>query len=202
MEHPDVLFPNAAFDIIALAASAGGLRSIRSVLSPFPRDFPAAFMIVQHLDPHHYSLVPRILARSTLLQVKEALNNEVIAPGHAYVAPPDWHLTIRPNGTVALTQTELVRYLRPSADLLFESVGAYIKTRAIAVVLSGTGRDGSRGIEKIKEMGGIVLVEDLASAEFNGMPHSAIATGLVDFILPPEKIAATILSLVTRGVIA
>jgi two-component system chemotaxis response regulator CheB len=202
MEQPYVLFPKAAFDIIAVAASAGGLRTIRSVLSPFPCDFPAAIMIVQHLDPHRHSMLPSILARSTQLKVTEAGNGDTLTPGHVYVAPPDWHLTIRPDGKVALTQTELVRFLRPSADLLFESVAAFSKTRAIAVVLSGTGSDGTRGIKKIKEMGGMVLVQDLASAEFNGMPHSAIDTGLADYILPLDNISSTILSLVTRGAVA
>jgi two-component system chemotaxis response regulator CheB len=108
-------------------------------------------------------------------------------------------LLVNPDGTLSLSQSELVHFVRPSADLLFESVAASYKERAIAVVLSGTGSDGSMGVKAIKKMGGTVIVQDEKSSEFFGMPGAALQTGSVDLILPLDEITSALLTLVSTG---
>jgi two-component system chemotaxis response regulator CheB len=192
-------FPHAAFDIIALAASAGGLGALSHVLAPLPADFPATIVIVQHLDPRHRSLMADILSRRTSVQIKQAEEGDRLCPSTAYVAPPNRHLLINTDGSLSLSQSELVHFVRPSADLLFESVAASYKERAIAVVLSGTGSDGAMGVQAIKKMGGTVVAQDEHTAEFFGMPGAAIQGGNVDFVLPLDEIAPALMTLVIKG---
>ena len=189
-------FINAAFDIVAIAASAGGLTAIIKVLSTLRAEFPAAIAIVQHLAPEHPSFMAEILGRRTHIIVKQAQEGDSLTSGTAYVAPPNRHLLVNGDGTLSLSQSELVHFLRPSADLLFESVAATYKDRAIALVLTGTGSDGAMGVEAIKKMGGTVIVQDVKTAEFAGMPSAAINTGNVDFILPLDEISSTLVTLV------
>jgi two-component system chemotaxis response regulator CheB len=180
---------SSPFEVIALAASAGGLNALTHVLSGLPADLPAAVVIVQHLDPRHRSIMADILSRRTRLPVREAAEGDRLQPGRAYIAPPNRHLLVNPDRTLALTQTELVHFVRPSADLLFESTAASYKERAIAVVLSGSGSDGAMGVKAIKKMGGTVIVQDAKNAEFAGMPEAAEATGIADFVLALDEIA-------------
>ena len=189
----------AAFDIVALAASAGGLNALSQVLSHLPANFPAAIVVVQHLDPRHRSLMADILSRRTSLPVKQAEEGDSLIPGTVYIAPPNRHLLVNPDDTLSLTQSELVHFVRPSADLLFDSVAASYKDRAIAVVLTGTGNDGVMGVQAIKKMGGTVLAQDEETCEFFGMPSAAIGTGTVDFILPLPEIASALVSLVMQS---
>jgi len=191
-------FAGAAFDVVALASSAGGIAALSEILGSLPGDFPAAIVVVQHLDPRHRSLMADILRRRTPLDVVQATEGDHIRPGTAYIAPPDRHLLVNANGTLSLSQSELVHFVRPSADLLFESVAASYRTRAIAVVLTGTGSDGSMGIGAIKKMGGTVVAQDQASAEFSGMPGAAIRSGNADFILPLDEIASALVTLVMK----
>lgn len=186
----------AGFDVVAIAASAGGLKALSRVLSGLSGDFPAALVVVQHLDRRYRSRMSEILSRRTPLEVREAREGDVIAPGAAYIAPPDHHLLVNKGGRLTLTQTELVHFLRPSADLLFESTAASFRERAIAVVLSGTGLDGAMGVRAIKKMGGKVIVQDPQSSEFPGMPHAAAQTGTADLVLPLDEIAAALEKLV------
>ena len=190
---------DAAFDVVALAASAGGLTALSSVLADLPAGFPAGILVVQHLDPRHRSLMADILNRRTRLEVKQAEDGDHLAPGRVYIAPPNRHLLLNGDGSLSLTQTELVHFVRPSADLLFESVAAGYKDRAIAVVLSGSGGDGSMGVKAIKKMGGTVLAQDQRTSEFFGMPGAAIHSGSVDFVLPLEEIAPALVTLVMKG---
>jgi two-component system, chemotaxis family, protein-glutamate methylesterase/glutaminase len=184
------------FDIVAMVSSAGGLAAVRHVLEQLPADFPASIVIVQHLDPRHRSLMAGILSRHTQLTVKEAEEGDRLVPGQVWLAPPDRHLLVNPDRSLSLSQSELVHFLRPSGDLLFESVAASYKDRVIAVVLTGTGSDGSMGVRGIKKMGGTVIVQHPENAEFSGMPEAAIATQLVDFILPLDDIAGALVTLV------
>lgn len=192
-------FADAAFDIVAFAASAGGLTALSAVLAGLPGDFPAAIVIVQHLDPRHRSLMADILARRTPMKVVQAQEGDRLRPATVYIAPPDRHLLVNPDSTLSLTQSELVHFVRPSADLLFESVAAAFRDRAIAVVLSGTGSDGAMGVRAIKKMEGTVIVQDERSSEFFGMPGAAIQTGGADFILPLDEIASALVTLVSKG---
>jgi len=187
----------SSFEIIALAASAGGLRALTDVLSVLPRDFPVALVVVQHLDPRHRSLMAEILGKRTSLVVKEACEGDALEPGRALIAPPNRHLLVNPDRTVSLSQSELVHFVRPSADLLFESTATAYKERAIAVVLSGAGRDGAMGVKAIKKMGGTVIVQDEQTSQFSGMPDAARQTGMADFILPLPEIAPALRTLVS-----
>ncbi len=189
----------SAFDVVAIAASAGGLNAINAVLSSLPSGFPATIVVVQHLDPRHRSLMAEILARNTTLRVKQAEEGDLIEPATVYIAPPDHHLLVNSDSTLTLSRSELVHFVRPSADLLFESVAASHKERAIAVVLTGTGSDGSMGVQAIKKMGGTVICQDSETAEFSGMPLAALQTKCVDFSLPLDEIAAALVTLVMKG---
>ncbi len=191
-------FPNAAFDVVALASSAGGLEALSQVLTALPADFPAALVVVQHLDPRHRSLMAEILSRRTALRVQQAQAGDSLTPGTVYIAPPNRHLLVNGDGTLSLSQSELVHFVRPSADLLFESVAASYKERVIAVVLTGSGSDGSMGVQAVKKMGGTVIAQDEATAKYFGMPGAAIEAGAVDFVLALAEIAPALVTLV-RG---
>lgn len=182
-----------------MAASAGGLGAITAVLSALPADFPLPILIVQHLDPRHRSLMAEILARRTPLTVRLATDGDVIKPGAVLFAPPDRHLLVNRDGTVTLSQAELVHFVRPSADLLFESAAGSYGRGVVAVVLTGTGSDGADGVRAVKDSGGTVIVQDEATAEFSGMPDAAVRTGRVDFVLPLDDIGPALLSLAGDG---
>jgi two-component system, chemotaxis family, protein-glutamate methylesterase/glutaminase len=186
-----------SFDVVAVASSAGGLAALTKLLSGLPESFPAALLVVQHLDPRHRSLMAEILSRRTALEVRQAEDGDAIVAGSVYIAPPDNHLLANADGTLSLTQSELVHFVRPSADLLFESVAAAYGDRAIAVVLTGSGSDGSMGVEAVKKTGGTVIAQDETTSQFFAMPSAAIETGKVDFVLPLDEIALALCSLVT-----
>lgn len=195
--HPAASRNPASFDVVAVVASAGGLNALMKVLSGLPGSFPAAILVVQHLDPRHRSLMADILSRHTELRTKQAVEGELISAGTVYIAPPNRHLLVNPDHTLSLSQSALVHFVRPSADLLFESVAATYRERTIAVVLTGTGSDGAMGVGAVKKTGGTVVVQDEESAEFSGMPSAAIKTGAVDFILPLDEISSALVKLVT-----
>lgn len=187
------------YEIVAMAASAGGLNALSRVLSRLPADFPASIVVVQHLDPRHRSLMAEILGRSTSLQVKQAREGDQLHFGAVYIAPPDHHLLVNGDGTLSLSRSELVHFVRPSADLLFESVAASYQERAIAVVLTGTGSDGSTGVQAIKRLGGTTIAQDERTAEYSGMPAAAAATKCIDFVLALDEIASALVTLVMKG---
>jgi two-component system chemotaxis response regulator CheB len=175
------------------------LAALSHILAALPADFPGVVVVVQHLDPRHRSLMAEILRRRTRLHVNQAEEGDRLYPATVYIAPPNRHLLVNPDATLSLSQSELVHFLRPSADLLFESVAASYRERAIAVVLTGTGSDGVMGVQAIKKMGGTVIAQDERTSEFFGMPGAAIQSGNVDFILPLDEIAAAIVTLVVKG---
>jgi len=187
------------YEVVGLAASAGGLSAISRVLEGLGSEFPASIVVVQHLDPRHRSLMADILGRRAAMPVKEAADGDKLQEGRVFIAPPNHHLLVNADGTLELTETELVHFVRPSADLLFESMAASYRDRAIAVILSGTGSDGAMGARAVKQMGGTVIAQD-AAAEFSGMPVSAIEAGAVDFVLALDEIPGALRTLVVGGV--
>ncbi|MBD1921364.1 chemotaxis protein CheB [Microcoleus sp. FACHB-831] len=188
----------ATINLVAIATSAGGLKALTELLSALPKNFPAAIAIVQHLDPNYASQLAEILSRRTSLEVKQAVEGDLLLPGTVYIAPPNNHLLVNSDKTISLSKSELVNFSRPSADLLFESVAASFKERAIAVVLTGKGKDGASGLRAIKKMGGRAIAQDRASSEEFGMPQAAIDTDLVDAILPLNEIAAVLVSMASQ----
>jgi two-component system chemotaxis response regulator CheB len=191
--------PDRGFDIVLLAASAGGLAAISAVLGALPGDFPVPIVIVQHLDPRHGSLMAEILRRRTPLDVHEAMEGTKVEAATVYIAPPDEHLLVRPDGHLSLSHADPVHFVRPSADLLFESGAESYPGRAIGVVLSGTGSDSNMGVQVLERTGGTVIAQDPASAEFAGMPQAAIATGAVNLVLNLEDIGPALIDLVENG---
>lgn len=186
------------FPVVALCSSAGGLQALGEVLSGLNVDFPAAITIVQHLARQYPSQLAHILNRRTDLNVKQAESGDVLTPGWVYIAPPDQHLLVNPDQTLSLSHAKLVNFLRPSADLLLESLAASFRKKAIAVVLTGTGVDGAMGIRAIRKMGGFVIAQDKATSEYFGMPQATINTGCVDQIVPLNEIATLLVNLVTK----
>lgn len=184
------------YAIVGVASSAGGIHALSVLLGALHAELPVPVLVVQHLDPRHRTVIAEVLGRRTALPVKLAEDGERALPGTVYVAPPDRHLLVGPEGVLTLSSSELVHFLRPSADLLFESLAGAYGARAVACVLTGTGSDGAMGVDAVKSRGGTVIVQDPRTAEFKGMPESATGTGSVDFVLPLEEIAPVICGLV------
>ena len=193
-------FPDSAFDVVAIAASAGGLQALSEVLTGLPADFPVPIAIVQHLDRDHRSMMAEILDKRSPLSITQAIQGDRLRPGHVYLAPPNRHLVAGAEGILLLTRTERVHFSRPSADMLFESVAENYGPRAIAVVLTGTGKDGSDGVQAIKNAGGTTIAQDEATSEYFGMPGEAIKTGTIDCVLPLGDIAPALKRMVALPV--
>ena len=188
--------PGEPYGIVAIAASAGGVTALGRVLGGLPAGFRVPVVVVQHLDPRHRTVIAEVLGRRAKLPVQLAQEGERAEAGVIYIAPPDHHLLLGADSVLTLSSTELVHFVRPSADLLFESVAGSYGPRAIACVLTGTGSDGAMGASAVKSRGGTVIAEDPELAEFRGMPDAVIATGAADYILPLEEIASVICGLV------
>jgi two-component system chemotaxis response regulator CheB len=180
--------------LVVMAASAGGLSALTTVLAHLPGGFPLPIAIVQHLDPDHVSLIAHILGRRTPLKVKEAEAHERLLAGVVYIAPRGQHLLVGGGLSAQLTDSAKVHYVRPSADVLFVSA-ARRGRHVIGVVLTGTGQDGAEGAVAIKLAGGTVIAQDKGSSAFFGMPQAAIDAGAVDLVLPLDAIAPNLIAL-------
>ncbi|MFI5781267.1 chemotaxis protein CheB [Nocardia sp. NPDC051570] len=194
----DTIVPKRDYSVLAIASSAGGITALSRVLGGLPPDLPVPVLVVQHLDPRHETIIADVLARRTVLPVRLARAGETAAPAVVYIAPPNFHLLVGADGVLTLSSSELVHFVRPSADLLFESVAGAYGSAAIACVLTGSGVDGAMGVSAIKARGGTVIVQDPEEAEFTGMPQAAIRTGPVDFVLPLAEISPVMCALVGR----
>ena len=173
--------------MVGLGASAGGLDAIRKLFDVMPADIGMAFILIQHLDPTHESMMVDLLADHTRMKVQQAVNGMPLARDHVYVIPPAAYLSIQ-DGALRLSQPRERRGARMPFDFLLRSLADECENRAICVILSGTGGDGSLGLKAIKEKGGLVIVQDPDEADYDGMPRSAITTGAVDLVLPVAKI--------------
>ncbi|TAG48036.1 MAG: hypothetical protein EAZ33_03870 [Oscillatoriales cyanobacterium] len=179
------------FPVVGIGASAGGLEAFMELLSHLPIDTGMAFVMIQHMLPTQESLLTEILARSTQMPVNEVTDGMAVAPNQVYVIPPNASMTIE-SGVLKLTPRGRGRGAFMSVDTFLIALAAERGNKAIAVVLSGGDGDGARGLEAIKGAGGITFAQSEASAQFTSMPHTAVATGQVDFILRPEQIAQKI----------
>ncbi len=175
------------FPIVGIGASAGGLEAFTQLLKTLPHDTGMGFVLVQHLDPQHESALAQILSRATSLPVREITDNQPVQPNHIYVIPRDTNLSIE-RGVLKLGPRDKGRAPHRPIDSFFESLSQDQRERAIGVVLSGTGSDGTLGLEAIKAEGGITFAQD-ESAKHDSMPRSAIASGAVDLVLSPADIA-------------
>jgi chemotaxis response regulator CheB len=179
------------FHVIAIGTSAGGLFALTQVLQRLPKDLCSSVVVVQHLSPAHKSALVPLLAKTTTMQVKEAVDNAVLEPGTVYVAPPDAHLVSFKN-SLRLKHSVARNFHRPSIDSMFESMARTFGKKLIGVVLSGSGSDGTNGITAIKNAGGTTIAQDPLEAEFGPMPKSAIASGCVDKVLRLAEIGPAI----------
>lgn len=195
-------FPNVAFNVVAIAASRGGLKAVSQILSTLTSDFPGAIVVLQHLSGRHRSYTAEILSKYTTLHVQQAVEGELLRPATVYTCVPDKHLLVNPDGTLHLSNGPKVNFVRPAADKLFTSVALSYKTRAIAVVLTGKDSDGALGVLSIKKYGGIVIAQDEATSECFSMPSAAIATGKVDMVLPLDMISQRLQDLVMKQQVA
>jgi two-component system, chemotaxis family, protein-glutamate methylesterase/glutaminase len=187
----DSTFPAGA-RVIAIAASAGGLRALNTLLGGLPTGLQAAILVVQHLDPKHTSHLAHILSRATQLRVKEGRNGDFLECGVVFVAPPRVHLTVDRTDRLSLSPLPPVHFVKPSADQLFRSVAENYGPRVVAVILTGMGSDGATATLAVHSTGGLVIVQDESTSEFFGMPGAAIAQGHVDHVLKIEAIADTL----------
>jgi two-component system, chemotaxis family, protein-glutamate methylesterase/glutaminase len=187
--------------VIAVAASAGGLKALSVILGGLPKDFPAAIAIVMHLSPAHKSILAEILDSRSHLEVRQARTGDILCHSSVFVAPPNHHLLVAKGGRLKLSSTTAakVHFARPSAEPLFASVARVYHQNAIAVVLTGGDGDGSFGVQIIKENGGQVIAQDRPTSQDFSMPETAIKTGDVDFILPLDQIAPKLVMLVGAG---
>ena len=177
------------FDCIVIGVSAGGMKALPMVLSPLPPGFPVPVVVVQHISPDgDNAFFVQHLNQRLSVKVKEAAEKEEIVPGHVYMAPPNYHLLIENDRTFSLSIDEKVNYSRPSIDVLFESAADAYGPGLAGVILTGASSDGANGLKKIKQNGGVAIVQDPESAEARIMPQAAIEACEVDFVLPLEEI--------------
>ncbi len=182
---------NDLFPVVGIGASAGGLEAFMQLLIHLPINTGMAFVMIQHMLPTQESVLSEILARSTLMPVHEVADGMPIAPNQIYVIPPNVSMTID-RGVLKLTPRGRTRGLFMSVDIFLISLAAEIGKQSIGVVLSGGDGDGAQGLKAIKAAGGITFAQSQGSAQVSSMPNTAVATGQVDFILTPEKIAEKI----------
>ena len=183
--------------MVLIAASAGGIPALQDFLRKLPSDFPVPIAVVLHRTQAQPVRLAQVLGKKSELPVKTAEQGERFRSGIVYLAPPRQHLVVRPNRTFHLMDGHTIKYVHSSANPLFESAAYSLDGRVVAVVLTGSGTDGTNGVQTVKGMGGIVLVQDPATTAYATMPLSAIGTGAVDHVLPLDRIPEELVKLVS-----
>ena len=203
MKEKELIKSANLFPVVGIGASAGGLDAFKKLLKAIPENSGMAFVLVQHLDPNHESMLPEILQKVTSIPVLEIADDIKVEPNHIYVIPSnkmmvatDGILLLAPRPAKSKTERNL------PIDLFFTSLAEVHQAHAIGVVLSGTATDGTLGLKAIKDHGGITFAQDEASAEYEGMPQSAVHAGVVDFILPPGEIPKKLLEVTSKIVLS
>jgi two-component system, chemotaxis family, protein-glutamate methylesterase/glutaminase len=176
------------FPFIVLASSTGGPATLMKFIPYFPKDFPGAVLLVQHMPGNFTAQFSSQLAEVSRIKVKEAEAGEIIVPGHLYVCPGSHHLRVSPTGRISLDDGPRVSGYRPCADLALESAAEYAGPMTIGVILTGMGNDGAKGAQAVHSVGGHVIAQDESTAVIFGMPQEAIKTGAVEQVLPIEAI--------------
>ena len=187
--------------VVGIGASAGGLCALEDFFDNMPGDSGAAFVVVQHLSPDHESLMGELLERRTNMSVQRVVEQMRLTPNTIFLIPPGQNLVLE-NDRLHLIRRARDQSRQPNfpIDLFFQSLATECKAHTISIILSGTGSDGTRGIQEVSKMGGIVLAQDPATAEFDGMPQSAIATNIVDLVLSPSELAQAAYQFVTSPI--
>lgn len=184
---------------MVIGVSAGGMHAL-SIIVPFlPANFPIPVVVIQHISPLSDNYTTHYLNTISKIRVKEVDEKEKLLPGVVYTAPPNYHVLIEDNETFSLSVEERVNFARPSIDILFESAADVFGSALIGIILTGANNDGSRGLRKIKEEGGLVLVQDPESAEVDGMPRAALEATKTDHVLKLEEIGPFLVKTVSNG---
>ncbi len=184
----DYITKSHKYKVIVIGVSTGGSKALKAILSVLPSEFALAVIIVMHRHKDTDGYLEQSLDNECKMHVKQADEKEEIKAGVVYVAPPNYHLLIEDDGTFSMSVERAVNYSRPSIDVVFESAADAFGQRLIGVVLTGANKDGSRGLKKIKEAGGLAIVQTPQTAEAPGMPRAAIEAVNPDYVLPLEKI--------------
>lgn len=183
-------------DVVAIGVSTGGPNALGAIFPCFPANFPRPILIVQHMPPLFTHLLAERLSAVGKIKVEEAKEGSVVEPGKALIAPGDWHLRVKRRGTRVVTtidQGPQENSCRPSVDVLFRSVGEVWGAKTLAVILTGMGQDGLRGMQQLKAQGAFVLAQDEASSVVWGMPGAVVTAGLADAIVPLDQVPAEIM---------
>ena len=187
-----------SYRAVVMGCSAGGLDALSVVLPSLPGTFPVPMVIVQHVDPRGMSRLHAILKAKCKIDVREAEEKIAPCPGTAYFAPPNYHLLLELDGTFSLSVDQRVNYSRPAIDVTFETAAELYGSALIGVVMTGASSDGSRGLARIKVLGGYTIVQDPKEAEAATMPESAIRAVKPDAVLPLRDIGPTLTRLCGR----
>jgi two-component system CheB/CheR fusion protein len=186
---------------VGIGASAGGLEAIESFFTNMPARSNLAFIVVQHLSPDYKSLMVELLSKRTEMKVNRAEDGMEVKPGNVYLIPPKKNLTIF-HGKLLLKDRSDHEGISLPIDIFLQSLAEDQGKGAVAIILSGTGSDGARGVRAIKEHNGMVMVQDEQTAKFDGMPRAAISTGTADFILPPDRMPQELLAYIAHPYIS
>jgi len=176
------------YELVAIGASWGGMQAISTLLEGIREHRELVIVIAQHRHPESGRELREAFQSRTPLRVRDAEDKDVLEPGNVYLAPPDYHLLVEREGTLALSTEARVNYARPSIDVLFESAADAYGERCIGIVLTGANEDGAAGLRRIKDLGGVAIVQDPSDAERPEMPAAAIAANGADVVLPLAEI--------------
>jgi two-component system chemotaxis response regulator CheB len=177
------------FQAVVVGVSSGGLEALKILVPGLRANFPLPVLVVQHLAPHSDTYLSACLDELSVLTVKEAEDKEFLAPGTVYVAPPNYHLLVEPDGALSLSVDPKVNFSRPSVDVLFETASDAFGPALIGIVLTGANHDGAKGLARIKNRGGLTIVQDPKTAQAQAMPLAALEATKVDHVLALHDIA-------------
>lgn len=183
------------FKAIVIGVSTGGVSALTQLLGALPADFTVPVLVVTHITPDSDDSLAKLLNSLCTIRVKEADEQEAITPGTVYLAPANYHLLVERGGLLALSVDPPVNFARPSVDILFESASEVYGPSLVGVILTGAGRDGSKGLLKIKNNGGLAIVQDPKDAEMNSMPGSALQLLKADHVVRLKEIPGLLMRL-------
>jgi two-component system, chemotaxis family, protein-glutamate methylesterase/glutaminase len=184
------------YKCIVIGVSAGGMHALSTFIPLLPPGFPVPVVVIQHISPHSDNYTTRYLDSISQVKVKEVDEKEKILPGVVYTAPPNYHVLVEEDETFSLSVEDRINFARPSIDVLFESAADVFGEHLVGIILTGANSDGSIGLKRIKEEGGLAVVQDPKTAEVEGMPRAALETTPVDYILQLEDVGNFIMNIV------
>lgn len=194
---PNTISEKAAdrFRLIVIGVSTGGVHALKLIFNKLPPDFAIPILVVQHISPESGKGLATLLDELCRIRVKEAEEEEMLTPACVYIAPPNYHMLVERGGSISLSDDPPVNFARPSVDVLFESAAAAFGRGVIGVILTGAGFDGGRGIQRVKEQGGLVIVQEPEDAEASSMPENALSHVSADHVAPLKQIPELLMEL-------